>query len=50
MAFTGGLGFEPLVEEEAAFVELRAGDALELPFALLVPPPWLAGTTDTMVR
>lgn len=50
LAFTGGFGLELLVDEEAGFVELRAGEALELPFTLLVPPPWLVGTTDTIVR
>ena len=50
MAFTGGLDFVPLVDDAAAFAGLGAGEALELAFALLVPPPWPAEGAETMVE
>ena len=40
----------PFDDVAAAFVVLGAGDGLELAFVLLVPPPWLAEGTDTMIQ
>ena len=40
----------PLVDDAAAFAGLGAGEALELAFALLVPPPWPAEGAETMVE